>query len=86
MRVRQSQYVQMVLTTSLLITSHAYASSPTANFPIFLSDAANCGAAADWGTYFNGVLGGVSLTLLLVMLIKIPNSVRQSFKKKHALE
>lgn len=41
----------------------------------------HCDATADWTSYFDGMLGGASLAVLIVMLIKMPASVRQFFKK-----
>ena len=86
MRVIDSLYGQALLTILLLVASNAHAAPTALGIPLSIIGGANCGAAADWGTYFNGVLGGASLTLLLVMLSKMPNSVRQFFKTKHAIE
>jgi hypothetical protein len=85
MRVNVPVRSGISLTILLLTASSVHAAPNASNIPFIVTGVAHCGSTTDWGSYLNGALGGSSLTLLLIMLIKMPETVKQIFKKKRAV-
>jgi hypothetical protein len=89
MRRSRTEYGRVIATALLLIASTASVqSAQTASSPSLPTHQdISCGATSEWGSYFNGVLGGASLVLLVGMILMIPVVWRwKSEKKTHGMD